>query len=276
MSTISVKRVLRKDKMRKDGTAPIWIRVTANRKSRYLATGIRIEPKHWNDNKEEVRGGHELADAYNDELQRQFLEASKEALRASSAKQVKQAVRGDSGSLTGYFQAHIDALDKSGQFWEWKKYRVTLGKLKECFGESISFDEIDVKALREFEKFCRYTKRNAVNTTRKELGRLRRVIRQAEKDGEVEKNPFRVYDMPKRKKPDRRKLTFKTIQKLDALDLTDDLATARDAFVFAFYARGMRFGDLCCLKVEDVRGDQFEYTMMKTGQKVRGKLPAQA
>src|SRR5690606_19779771 len=38
----------------------------------------------------------------------------------------------------------------------------------------------------------------------------------------------------------------------------------------------MRFGDVCCLKRENVRGERFEYTMMKTGQHVRGRLPAPA
>src|SRR5690606_5256729 len=139
----SVKRVLRLDKIRKDGTAPVWIRITANRKSRYVATKVRVEPKYWNEAKEEVRSSHELADTYNDELRRLYVEAAGEALRASSAEEVKRALNGTSGSLTAYFQSFIDALDESGQYWEWRKYRVTLGKLKDCFGESIAFEEID-------------------------------------------------------------------------------------------------------------------------------------
>lgn len=276
MANVTVKRVLRKDKMRKDGTAPIWLRITANRRSRYIATGIRVEPKYWNAGKEEIRGTHELADTWNDEIRRQFVEASEEALRASSAEEVKLAVKGIAGSLTAYFQEYIDALDESGQFWEWKKYRVTLGKLKECFGESIAFEEIDVPALEKFERFCRHKKKNAVNTTRKELGRVRRVLRQAEKHGRIDKNPFRLYDLPKRQQPNRRKLTFETIGKLKELDLDGYTALARDVFVFAFYARGMRFGDVCCLRRENVRDGRLEYTMMKTGQKVRGKLPTPA
>lgn len=98
MGTVNVKLVLRTDKMRKDGTAPIWVRITANRKSRYVATGVRIEPKDWNENKQEVRAGHELADAYNAKLKDRFHEAGREALNASSAKDIKVAMTGAGGS----------------------------------------------------------------------------------------------------------------------------------------------------------------------------------
>src|SRR5690606_15311182 len=118
-----------------------------------------------------------------------------------------------------------------------------LGKLKDCFGESIAFEEIDGPALRKFERYLLHKKKNGVNTARKELGRLRRIVRQAEKDGQVDRNPFRLYDLPKAKRPDRRKLSIEEVQKLEVLDLENGLALARDAFVFAFYARGMRFSD---------------------------------
>jgi integrase len=47
-------------------------------------------------------------------------------------------------------------------------------------------------------------------------------------------------------------------------------------FVFAFYARGMRFGDVCRLRPENVEDGTLDYLMMKTGQRVRGKLPPPA
>ena len=60
MTTATVKLVLRRDKRKADGTAPVWLRITANRKSRYISTGIYLEPKHWNETKQRVRAAHPL------------------------------------------------------------------------------------------------------------------------------------------------------------------------------------------------------------------------
>ena len=63
MTTATVKLVLRKHKRKADGTAPVWLRITANRKSRYLSTGIYLEPRHWNETKQRVRAAHPTAPA---------------------------------------------------------------------------------------------------------------------------------------------------------------------------------------------------------------------
>ena len=44
---ISIVPILRKDKVRKDNTAPVHIRVTQNRKSRFVGTGITIPTDSW-------------------------------------------------------------------------------------------------------------------------------------------------------------------------------------------------------------------------------------
>ena len=86
MNNASVKLILRESKKKKDGTAPVWIRITANRKSRYISTGVYIEPKYWNDKKHQVRSSHPIAPALNTSLQEAMLKVQKEALDTPSAK----------------------------------------------------------------------------------------------------------------------------------------------------------------------------------------------
>ena len=121
MTTASVKLVLRKDKRKADGTAPVWLRITANRKSRYVSTGITLEPKHWNETKQRVRASHPIAPALNARLQDVLLQASRQALETPSADAVKTSLNGATGTLTSYFQRFIDDLDTAGRFWDWKK-----------------------------------------------------------------------------------------------------------------------------------------------------------
>lgn len=151
----TVNLVLRSDKKKADGTCPIWLRFTANRKSRYVSTKISVPEKQWNAKKQQVSKSHEIAPALNRKLQTLLNEAREKALDASSAAAVKASIGANSGSLTAYFQSFIERLDSKGRFWDWKKYRVTFGKLRECIGQKIDWSELDWAALDRFEKCLR-------------------------------------------------------------------------------------------------------------------------
>ena len=57
--------ILRTDKQRADSRAPIYLRITQNRKSRQLSTSEWIKPKHWHKGKEKVRRSHRTYKAIN-------------------------------------------------------------------------------------------------------------------------------------------------------------------------------------------------------------------
>ena len=46
---ISITTTLRKDRIGKDGTAPINLRFTQNRKSKYISIGIAVRAENWDD-----------------------------------------------------------------------------------------------------------------------------------------------------------------------------------------------------------------------------------
>jgi integrase len=282
----TVKAILRESKQKDDGTAPVWIRITANRRSRYVSTGVYVKPKHWNANKQKVRTSHPIAPTLNDKLQSVLIDAKTEALDADTAAQVKAALVGSGGSLTRFIQEYIEGLDEAGRFWQWKKFRVTLGKLQDCFGrERISWKDLNGKALQDFETFLREEVGNATNTIRKEMQRLHRVVKQAVKEEVIkpEDDPFLTYDSPKREKPNRRKLSLDEIEALHNVELEEGTTAhkARDAFLFAFYAGGMRFGDLCRIKGKHLTGlesgsPRVEYRTAKNGTPISAPLPPPA
>ncbi|MBO6524166.1 MAG: hypothetical protein JJ971_10095 [Balneolaceae bacterium] len=45
--SITINFVQLERKKRKNGDIPIYIRLTENRRSKYLSTGITINPKYW-------------------------------------------------------------------------------------------------------------------------------------------------------------------------------------------------------------------------------------
>lgn len=286
MSNVSVKLYQKTSKAKADGTAPVYVRVIANRKTRLVSTGVYLESRHWNASRQRVRASHDIADALNARLQEQLHEAQEAALGASSATAVKAALDGPDGSLTGYMERFIGRLRAQGDraHWEVKKYSTTLAKLRGALGRDVSWAEVDRDALARFERYCRETKENSPNTVVKELTRLRRVYKEAIRDGAIEPagDPFLVYQKPRGQRVERRKLPFADVEKLAALGPEDGVtdgsveAVVRDAFVFGFYAGGMRFGDVAKLKAAEVRGGRASYRMLKTGTVMSVPLPPPA
>ena len=276
MST-SVNLILRKDKAKPDGTCPVFLLLISDRRKRYVSTGVYILPKHWNPEKRIVRGVYELAPKQNARLKAIKLKADTLALEGSSALEIKNRLAGRSGSLTAYFEQFIAELDEARRFWDWKKYRVLFRKLVACFGDDIDWKDLDRRALVRFENHMREKECNGPNTIAKEMQRLRRVIRQAIKDGAVklQDDPFVHYERPKLRKPNRRKLSMDEILLVQELDLPEDskLREARDAFLVSFYGGGIRFGDLCCLKPSSVQAGKLQYRMLKTGNMASIPLP---
>ncbi|HEX8386017.1 MAG TPA: site-specific integrase, partial [Rubricoccaceae bacterium] len=274
MSNVSVKLYQKASKVRADGTAPIYVRVVANRKSSLRSTGVYVAPRDWNEKRQQVRASHEIAKALNARLADVLHETQEASLGAVSARAVKAAVGGATGSLTAYLQRYIDRLEAQGDrsHWEWRKYRVLLGKVQECFGPEVPWKELDRDALVVFERYLRQTKGNGPNTTLKELSRLHRVVKQAVRDGVLRPadDPFLVYQPPKGQRVERRKLALADVEKIAGLGPEDGVTpgtveeVTRDAFAFAFYAGGMRFSDVASLKAADVVGDRVSYRMLKT------------
>ncbi|NBB85439.1 MAG: tyrosine-type recombinase/integrase [Bacteroidetes bacterium] len=276
---------MRKDKKRKkDGKAPIYLRVTVDRKSRYKSSGIYIKPRHWNGDRGKVRRSHELYVAYNEKLKELRLEAEQAALDLESADAIKAQIDGEAGRFDTYLQRFIkEEKGRRAQHWERKKYRTTLRKLRATLGrDEIQWKDLTPGLLRRLQRYCLEELGNAQNTTRKELSRVRRVVKQAIADRllDASEDPFVSFTMPNKQKVERRKLSRDEMRSMEELDLTGRLLLARDAFVFSFYAGGMRFGDVCKVRTDHIiheeAGTRLVYSMMKTDQRVNLKLPPPA
>ena len=90
--------ILRTDKQRADSRAPIYLRITENRKSRQLSTSEWIQPKHWHKGKEKVRRSHRTYKAINTLLSNKLNKAKKiqadlDTYNKCSAKAIQQRLK---------------------------------------------------------------------------------------------------------------------------------------------------------------------------------------
>ena len=163
----TAKFTLRVNKRRSDGTVPIYLRITMDRRSRYIATGIYIAPRFWNAERQSVRRNHDLSGTYNAKLHDLRMETERYRLDAVSAHEVKQRITGTGGSLTDYLEQYINRLDQSKRYWSWKRYRVVREKLRGCFGKQLDWSDLDLPRL---ESYMADVLGNGPNTIPKDFG----------------------------------------------------------------------------------------------------------
>ena len=72
---VTIKVVLRKQKTNKAGLAPLWLRVTKNRKTKFISLNIRLEPKYWDEGNQRVRGSYSNSTRINSLIKVKLAEA---------------------------------------------------------------------------------------------------------------------------------------------------------------------------------------------------------
>ena len=264
---------LRKDKARPNGECPIYLRITQNRKSRYVSSGIFILPKLWNEDKEVVRKTHRNADTLNNILDREKrkAEVAQDELGVhgkDSAKAIQQRLKEkQNGDFFSLAEVYRKDLEERRKLYAMKTLGVVLNKL-EAFegGRSLPLRSVDTDYLERFEGFIKRKYNNRPATINKNFEPIREIIKMGLKKHLISVDPFLEFEGAKRGKPQpKTKLSIDQIRAIEDADLKkgSNLWHARNCFMFSFYSGGIRFGDLCCLKCSDIKGDRLSYQMNK-------------
>ena len=301
----TVKPILRTAKARSDGHAPIWLRFSDTSRSVYAATGVYVHPRFWNENRAEVRKGHPHAKRINGLVARRLAEVEDERLRLLTerepvtAETLRAAIRPpeaapEAGCLIAYERRFIETLRAQGNVGTVLRNGVVMNKLEAFLeaqggGGALPFTDVTPGLLRDFEAYLIGTKMNKASTARGNMKVIRTAWRRARREGlfAPERDPWDAFSPARESKPERGRLTLEQIDALAGLDLGPSGAGAsleartRDAFMLALYAAGMRFGDVCRLRVRSVVGRQkgemrVVYTMGKTKKRADVRLVPQA
>ncbi|MEX1135386.1 MAG: site-specific integrase [Balneolales bacterium] len=274
--TTSFHFYLRKDFQKKNGEYPIYLRITHNRKHKYMSTGVSVLDKHWNPEKEIIRKNHRNASVLNETLSNKISQVQKvqselEKNGSESAKAIRERMQ--SRQKADFFVLADNVLmdiKKAGKHYPYKNTKVAFDKLETFEGERVlPLKNIDTAYLEKFERHLIVDKKNGPNTISKNFGAIRKVIRMGLKSNLLSVDPFLYFEGAKRKKSaGKTKLSIEQIRGIEALKLNVDswLWNARNAFLFSFYSGGIRFGDICCLKWSNIANDRLTYQMNKNNK----------
>lgn len=281
----NVKIILRKE-VKKDGTSPLAIRITKDRKSSYVYLEYSVKESDWDAVEQRVKKSHPNSTRLNNYLIKKRAEAVDSSIdveaskKTVSAKAIRQKIKPASGS-TVFEQAdlYINRLKLDGKYNQYSAAKSRVKRLKEYLKHDLSFQELTAPVIERFKASLKSTYKVSERTAVNHLVVLRSIFSQAIKEGACEEKyyPFGKGKI-KIKFPDSIKvgLTAEDIASLETAKMDEAANHARNLWLFSFYFAGMRVSDVLRLKWSDVQNDRLYYAMGKNDKGGSLKVPDKA
>lgn len=283
----AIKIVLHKVK-RANGSYPIRIRVTKNRKSKFFKTIFHALPEEFNEKTEQ------FTRKYSNYLQsnRVLLKFKDKALKVYSELEyeneyfslkdfdrafvstVKPTQNMD--NFFYFWNELIEDLNSAGRTGDARIHRHSYAALKKFNGSTqLRFEEIDITFLQKYENQLR-SQGGTNGGISVRMRSIRTVYNLAIARSDVktkigrmlnENYPFKKYKISRLKSnPIKKALPYEDMMKIVNMDIYKypHLIHSHNLFVFSFYTRGMNFTDQMFLEWNQIGGNKINYNRSKT------------
>jgi len=284
----TVKIVLRKNYKKKNGSYPIALRITQNRKSRFVFTGEYILEKDWNETEGLAKKSHPNSSRLNNFLLKKLSEAHTIALDAQteearpSLTNIRKKITGeDNVDFFTVSEIHLASLLKRNKIGQHRTEQGRLQIFQRFLGsKNLEFIDLDVNLLNRFKTHLLHERGVSPRTAVNYLILIRTIYNLAIKEYFIDtKNyPF-GKDKVQIKFPESEKigLTIAEVQLLEnAKNLTPSQQQALHVWLLSFYFAGIRVGDVIKLRWLDLRDGRLHYRMGKNEKLVSLVIPDKA
>ncbi|MFK8281616.1 tyrosine-type recombinase/integrase [Capnocytophaga cynodegmi] len=255
---------------KQNGTQAIRLRFFTSAKDiQYVDTGISVLKTHW-DSKKQIIKKHPLEESLNASLvallnEIKILYYKNEGISAKRLLQIyKNSKKYNENSFFNFFEEVINEMTIKESFYSVQVYKAVFNKLKE-FSSFLNFSDINPIWAKDYQQWA-IKKGNKLNTANANLKVVKAVLNKAVRLEIIDKNPLRNYEM-KYTNTSKDFLTYEEIKKIEKAVFPErnrNWSLARDVFLFSFFSAGMRFGDICKLKWENITENEIVYVMGKS------------
>ncbi|MEQ8524668.1 site-specific integrase [Gracilimonas sp.] len=286
----SLKVLLRTNKQKKDGTSPLVLRITHNRKSRYIYLGQYLDEKYWDFDNQRVKKSHPNSKRLNNLILKKLSEANDTVLELEtkddpvSVKQIKNKVKNSNADISFFDlgEKRIKEYEDKGTFSVARADQSILNNV-ETFngGKDLYFHEITVSFLERFKTYCLTELKHKKRTATNQLMLIRTLYNRAIKEGIVdEKNyPFGGDNVTiKLSSGNKIGLTEEEIRTIEEMEFEKNTSIwhTKNIWLFSFYFAGVRISDVLSLRWSDIKNDRLYYEMSKNEKPVSLKIPDKA
>ncbi len=266
LAKLNILFLIAKNRIRQDGKAPIFCRLTLHKKRKQFSTGYFIKPDTWNNKKQLVKPPNEENTFLNKELSliKQkinqaflFLQVNEEVFDVNDVYlQYKGHNTSARKTLLEVFQLHNTRMQKligkeyskstHHKFIEAKKHTANFIKFE--YGKNdILLDSLKMSFLKDFDFYLKSELNHKQITINKSIQRVRKIIKLALAEGYLLKDPFILYQSKRYEK----KVVYLTQAELKQLEeyqfAQQRLEQVRDMFVFCCYT-GLAYREMSDLK----------------------------
>ena len=284
----SIKIILWKHDKKKDNTFPLVIRVTKNRKTRYVFTGEYVLEKDWDEEKRLVKKSHPNAKRMNSFLLKKLSETHDIVLdvKSNDNKQSvsnikKKIVNNQSTDFFIVSKTYLEKLIKRKKFHQRDNDAGRLNIFKTFLGkEHLDFNDLNVSLLEKFQNHLRYEKKRSERTVANYMILIRTIYNLAISQSIIDRRdyPFgRGKVQIKIPESEKIGLNLEEIQLLENVaDITPAQQHAINVWLISFYFAGVRVGDVLKLRWSDFKDGRLYYRMGKNKKLVSLKVPDKA
>ena len=291
----TIEAVLYTSKTLSNGQHPILLRLTKNRKRKYISLHISLPQEQWDAEKCKPRRNcpdreriEALIQQKTQELQHQVMDFKtndKEYTLSTLVERVsRKVVRQTVGDyLNGYIDRLL-AVNRVGNAKTFQELRTSLTRF--CHSLDFYFLDIDTEWLKRYEQWLRVERHYSDNSIGIRFRSLRVLYNSAITDGLIKKTdyPFDTFKVSRFKEATaKRSLTKEDIRRImdcEVRTLTKYpkpfLQLAKDLFLFSYLSCGINLTDILHIRYADIVNGRLIFNRQKTGKLLSFQLQPEA
>jgi integrase/recombinase XerD len=271
----SIKIVLRK-KQNKDGTYPLAIRITKDRKTSFIHIGQNLKEKDWDAVSQKVKKSHPNSTRLNNFIITKLADANNSSLELETAKPtvsavaVKKKIKPQSGeSVFAVGDRFVEQLKEDRKFKQWSSQKSNIKHLKDFLKSDIPFSDLTIPVIERFKAHViskyKVTERTAINHWVTVRSLFSFAIKEQACDPKY--YPFGKGKLTI-KFPDTKKIGLNAdeVTRIENAELPQEYNHARNIWLISYYFAGMRVSDVLRLKWSDFQDGRLYYTMGKNNK----------
>lgn len=278
----TVKIVLRKKK-NKDGTYPLAIRITQDRKTSFIHLGKHLKVEDWDAKERKAKKSYPNSKHLNNFLLTKLTEANGNSLELETrkkhvtAKAVSASIKPKTkGSVFAQAELYLQRLKQDGKFNRHSADKPRVKHLKEYLKNDIAFSDLTQTVLERFKASLKSVNKLSERSAVNHLVVVRSIFSQAIKEQVCDPKhyPFGKEKI-KIKFPDSKKvgLSKEDVANIEDAELSAEGNHARNLWLISFYFAGMRVSDVLRLKWTDIQDGRLYYAMGKNAKGGSLKVP---
>ena len=286
---ITVKVVCYKSKVLSNNESPLMLRVTKDRKLKYVSLGISVNPTHWDFSKNEPKAecpNREYIEMLIADKIKEYsakiieLKATNQEFTSTSLVEKVSTKRTNRKTVEDVFQEYMTSLIKAGRKSYAMSIKQTYNSIKEfCNSLDFYFSTMDVAWLKRYELFLR-EKRLAENTIGIRFRTLRAIYNVAMEEDAVSSDcyPFKKFKVSRLQQDTiKRALTKMDIERVLQFQSSNRyMRFPIDVFAFTYYCGGINFIDIANLTNANLIDGRLVYKRHKTKKLIKIPLQPQA